>query len=86
MKAVGATAGWENPFLGQQPAVNLTGMHAGVQGHPAPNEFLEFVVCFRGNELIREALTTESAEALVAGTLFRAARILELLGVQVMPR
>lgn len=76
MKAVGATAGWEDP---------LSGRPAGMP-RAATNDFFEFVVQFRGNELVREAQQDGALEALVAETVFRAARMLESLGVQVIPR
>lgn len=82
MKAVGAMAGWEVGWAGQ-PAETFT---QGGNASSARNDFFEFVVMFRGNELIREGRSDLSPEALVAETVFRAARMLESLGVQVMPR
>ena len=76
MKAVGATAGWEVPS---------SGLHVGMP-RAAANDFFEFVVQFRGHELVREAHQEGAQEALVAETVFRAARMLESLGVQVIPR
>lgn len=83
MKAVGAMAGWEVGWAGQ-PAETFTLGGANVRA--VTNEFFEFVVMFRGNELVREGRSGLSPEALVAETVFRAARMLESLGVQVMPR
>lgn len=40
---------------------------------------------FRGNDPVREGRIGEPEEAFVAGTLFRAARMLESIGVQVIP-
>lgn len=79
MKAVGATAGWEGADGG------LPRVHGEVMDGP-PNEVTEFVVRFRGNELVREAQRSGPVDTHVAGTLFRAARMLEALGVQVIPR
>lgn len=85
MKAVGATAAWEKAGEGQTGA-HSSGITTGTGGDTAANDYVEFVVQFRGNDLVREARTGEPEEALVAGTLFRAARMLESLGVQVIPR
>lgn len=85
MKTVGATAGWEDPVSGL-PDVPFTVRGGDGFTRARPNEFYEFVVRFRGNELVREALHSVPADTHVASTLFRAARMLETLGVQVIPR
>lgn len=75
MRTVGVTAAWE---ASSNPPANAMATLKG------PSCF-EFVVRFRGNELVRESSCAELENTLAAESIFRAARMLELLGVPVIP-